>query len=89
MTELFSIDRTVITKHLKNIFTEDELDENSVCAIFAHTAEDGKAYQKSVMIGQRVGDDIVIQKGLKPGDEVVVEGQEKLANGRSVRVMPQ
>jgi hypothetical protein len=27
------------------IFEEGELDKNSVCANFAHTAEDGKTYQ--------------------------------------------
>ena len=41
---LFGVDRSVITKHLKNIFETLELEENSVCAIFAHTAEDGKNY---------------------------------------------
>ncbi|MBU4455618.1 virulence RhuM family protein, partial [Patescibacteria group bacterium] len=45
MAELFDVDRSVITKHLKNIFTEKELEENSVCAKFAHTAEDKKEYQ--------------------------------------------
>lgn len=43
--ELFNVDRSVITKHLKNIFAEGELVENSVCAKFAHTADDGKTYQ--------------------------------------------
>lgn len=45
MAELFGVNRTVITKHLRNIFETNELDENSVCAIFAHTASDGKNYQ--------------------------------------------
>ncbi|MGB8192765.1 MAG: virulence RhuM family protein [Chitinophagaceae bacterium] len=44
LAELFNVDRTVITKHLQNIFAEKELDENSVCANFAHTAQDGKTY---------------------------------------------
>lgn len=44
MAELYDIDRSVITKHLKNIFIEGELSEDSVCAKFAHTAEDGKVY---------------------------------------------
>lgn len=44
IAELFEKDRSVITKHLKNIFAEKELNENSVCANFAHTAEDGKTY---------------------------------------------
>ncbi|MCD4742900.1 MAG: virulence RhuM family protein [Desulfobacteraceae bacterium] len=44
IAELFEKDRSVITKHLSNIFDEKELDKNSVCANFAHTAEDGKKY---------------------------------------------
>lgn len=45
IAQLFDIDRSVVTKHLKNIFNEKELDENSVCANFAQTADDGKTYQ--------------------------------------------
>ena len=44
MAELFSVDRSVITKHLQNIFNDNELDQDSVCASFAHTAADGKNY---------------------------------------------
>ena len=44
MSTLFDVDRTVITKHLKNIFESEELQLDSVCAKFAHTAEDGKTY---------------------------------------------
>lgn len=43
--QLFDVDRSVITKHLKNIFVSGELTENSVCAKFAQTADDGKTYQ--------------------------------------------
>ncbi len=42
---LFGVDRSVITKHLKNIFEIGELREEAVCAKFAHTATDGKNYQ--------------------------------------------
>jgi len=45
LSELFGVDRSVITKHLKNIFNGGELDKESVSANFAHTAEDGKTYQ--------------------------------------------
>ncbi len=43
--ELFEVDRSVITKHLKNIFQNGELDENSTCANFAQVADNGKTYQ--------------------------------------------
>ena len=45
MAKVFAVDRTVITKHLKNIFADGELDKDAVCAKIAHTAEDGKMYQ--------------------------------------------
>jgi len=45
MATLFDCDRSVITKHLGNIFTSGELQEDAVCAKFAHTASDGKSYQ--------------------------------------------
>ncbi len=40
MAELFGRDRTVITRHIRNIFREGELDENITCAKFAHMGVD-------------------------------------------------
>ncbi len=45
MGKLFGRERSVITKHLRNVFAEGELEADSVCAKFAHTAADGKTYQ--------------------------------------------
>ena len=45
ITEIFGVDRTVIGRHLRNIFREGELDEKQVCAKNAHTGPDGKTYQ--------------------------------------------
>ena len=45
IANLFDVDRTVITKHLKNIFGSTELEENSVCAKIAHTADYYKDYK--------------------------------------------
>ncbi len=45
MAELFGKGRSTITEHLKNIFNEWELSEDSVCRDFRHTAEDGKKYE--------------------------------------------
>ncbi len=52
IAELFQRDRTVITKHIRNIFKERELTEEVVCAKFAHTTKhgaiEGKRQTKSV-----------------------------------------
>jgi hypothetical protein len=45
MAELFQRDKSTISRHIKNIFTEGELERNSVVANFATTAADGKTYQ--------------------------------------------
>lgn len=44
MTLLFNRDKSTISRHIKNIFEDGELDENSVVAFFATTASDGKTY---------------------------------------------
>lgn len=44
MAELFGKDRKTITRHIQNIYKDGELEENSVCSFFEHTANDGKKY---------------------------------------------
>lgn len=44
MAELFDKDRRTITRHIQNIYKDNELEEKSVCSFFEHTAEDGKKY---------------------------------------------
>ena len=38
---LFDRDRTVIVRHIRNIYAENELDENITCAKFAHMGTEG------------------------------------------------
>ena len=66
--QLFDVDRSVVTKHLKNIFESGELAENSVCAKFAQTADDGKTYQYKfyslsaiIAVGYRINSDRATQ----------------------------
>jgi hypothetical protein len=61
LSQLFQVDRSVISKHIKNIFASEELIEDSVCAKIAHTASDGKIYTSSyfnldviIAVGYRV-----------------------------------
>lgn len=52
MAELFGRDRTVITKHIRNIFTEQELDEESNVQIlhFANSDKPFKLYSLDIII---------------------------------------
>lgn len=45
MADLFQRDKSTISRHIKNIFGEGELDRGAVVAKFATTAADGKIYQ--------------------------------------------
>ena len=45
MAELFDKDRKTITRHIQNIYKDEELEEKAVCSFFEHTAEDGKKYK--------------------------------------------
>jgi len=45
MAELFTVGVPVISKHLKNIFKSNELEQDSVVSILETTADDGKNYQ--------------------------------------------
>ena len=47
MAKLFDRDRTVITRHINNIFKEKELDKEEVCANFAHTTKHGSMTGKT------------------------------------------
>ena len=49
MSELFDKNRKTITEHVNNIFKEGELEKNSVCRKFQHTAEDNKKYSTNLI----------------------------------------
>ncbi len=61
IAQLFDVQRPAISKHLKNIFEREELEEKSVSSILEHTAKDGKNYKTKyynldaiISIGYRV-----------------------------------
>jgi prophage maintenance system killer protein len=45
LAELYGTSRENVTMHIKNVFSEGELDETSVCKDFLRTAADGKKYK--------------------------------------------
>ena len=66
MAMLFDRDRTVISKHIRNIFEEGELDEKVVCAKFAHTTPHGAIEGKTQTIALDLYNlDVIISVGYR------------------------
>ncbi len=98
IADLFGVDRTVVTKHLKNIFEDGELIKDSVSAIFAHTAADGKKYDTNfynldaiISVGYRVNSTKATQFRIwatKTLKEYIIKGfaidDDRLKQGKSV-----
>ena len=68
ISELFETDRSVVTKHLKNVYNSGELDEESTCANFAQVADNGKAYRYKfyslpaiIAVGYRINSERAVQ----------------------------
>ena len=68
IAKLFGVERSVVTKHLKNIFADGEVEESLVCANFAQTADDGKTYNYKFY-----GLKAVIAVGYKVNSQAAVE----------------
>ena len=44
IAKLFGVDQSVVTKHLKTVFEDDEIEESSTCENFAQVADNSKTY---------------------------------------------
>ena len=62
-----------------------QLDSNN--RNFVWTNNDGKAERKYVELGQFVGEKVVINSGLNDGDQVIIEGQQKISDDMSITVI--
>jgi hypothetical protein len=96
IAELFNADRTVITKHLKNIFDSNELDKDSTCAKIAHVGSTGQTYQTQyynldviIAVGYRVNSKQATQFRIwatKTLREFIIKGfvldSQRLKNGQ-------
>ena len=61
MAELFLKDRTVIGRHIRNVYNEGELEEKGSCAKFAHMGHDGLQQYETVMYNL----DVIISVGYR------------------------
>lgn len=53
---------------------------------FVWTVVDGKAHQQPVRVGEFKGEGITILSGIKPGDKVIVNGQQKVSEGMKIEI---
>ena len=68
--ELFNIDRTVVTKHIKNIYSELELNEDSTSANFALVQKEGnREITRNVLFYNL---DMVISVGYKVNSDIAI-----------------
>ncbi|MGI6757539.1 MAG: RhuM family protein [Bacteroidaceae bacterium] len=66
MSELFGRDRTVVSRHISNIFKENELDKSVVCAKIAHTTQHGAIKgKKQVSETEFYNLDVIISVGYR------------------------
>ena len=70
LVELFQRDKSVISRHIKNVFEEGELLPDSVVAKYATTAADGKTYQVDYY-----NLDMIISVGYRVNSHRVIEAQ--------------
>ena len=49
---------------------------------------EGKVQQQAITVDRTIGDKWLVASGLKPGDQVIVEGRQKVRPGASVRMVP-
>ena len=75
LTDLFDRDKSTISRHIRNVFKEGELERDSVVANFATTAADGKTYQVDYY-----NLDVIISVGYRVKSQRGVEFR-KWANG--------
>ena len=74
IAQIFGVDRSVVSKHIKNIFSDKELDEKVVCAKFAHTtshgAIEGKTQTKNL---EHYNLDIILAVGYRTKSSLAIE----------------
>ncbi|MGM9453723.1 virulence RhuM family protein [Legionella bozemanae] len=96
IADLFGVQRPAITKHLKNIYDQGELDKKSTCSILEHMGDNGQVYSTKyynldvvISVGYRVNSNQATQFRIwatKMLKEYIIKGfavdDERLKNGR-------
>ncbi len=74
IAEVFGVGRSVVTKHIRNIFKDKELDKKVVCAKFAHTTKHGALKDKTqTRIVEFYNLDIILAVGYRTNSARAIE----------------
>ena len=71
IAELFDVERSVVTKHIKNIFKDGEVDRNSTCAFFAQVQKEGNRFVKRNV--EMYNLDIILAVGYRTNSSRAIE----------------
>ena len=71
----------------EGIFIPRKAVTGSVLAANVHVAEDGKARQRKVILGEMYGDRIEILEGLEEGEEIIVAGLMNVSDGSAIKIV--
>jgi hypothetical protein len=95
IAQIFEIDRSVASRHIKNIFKDGELEEQVVCADFAYTTQHGALNNKTqTKMVKYYNLDIVLAVGYRTSSKKAIEFRkwatkvlkEYIINGYSVNI---
>jgi len=80
----------VLKQHARNVIVVPQRavqELQSMQSVFT-VGPDNKAQVRNIVTGDRVGDGWIVTQGLKPGDQVIVEGVQKVRPGSPVQPLP-
>jgi membrane fusion protein, multidrug efflux system len=76
-----------LTTHANAVVVPNQAVQTGQDGQFVYVVKDGKTVElRPVVTGSRIDQELVIERGLQPGETVVTEGQLRLAPGSTVQV---
>ncbi|KAK3605062.1 hypothetical protein CHS0354_000728 [Potamilus streckersoni] len=71
IAEVFGVERSVITKHIKSIYEDNEVDKNSTCAFFAQVQKEGNRLVERQIEFYNL--DIILSVGYRTNSKIAIE----------------
>ena len=89
IAKIFGIDRSVVSRHIKNIFTDKELDEEVVCAKFAQTTSHGAIKDKTQTRQLAYYNlDIILAVGYRVNSKQATNFKSQFKENKNLKICP-